>query len=471
MRAKISWLGSWLGQNQRTIRGIQWFIIVFYAFLIIIPPFLPLPDDSATLLHNLTAFAQFMFWGIWWPFVLLSIVLFGRIWCGVLCPEGSLSEFANRYGKNRGIPKWMKWGGWPFISFSLTTIYGQLTSVYQYPKPVILVLGGSTIAAIIIGLIYGKSSRVWCKYLCPVTGVFATLSKLSPYHFKPNKTQWKNFEGKTKVVHCPTLLPLRTMNSSSECLMCGKCNNHRQAIHLSGRAPNEEIIKHGDTDQSLWQSIIIIFGLCGFAMSAFQWPNSFWLVHIRDVVDSWFLVHNIMWVFDTNSPWWLLTNYPEHNDVFTWIFGLEILLYITGIGLLLGCITTAFILLASFVSGEFSKVRFNHITQALIPLGSCCVFIGLLANTFNILEKYENLGFTWTIELRFILLGLATIWSTWLAYRIISKYTSSLQRKIISLTAILTAFAIIDYSWVLVLHVWTIKADGVPWNTLWMSFL
>jgi polyferredoxin len=469
MHPEIAKFGNFLGRHQKTIRGIQWVVILFYALLIIVPPFLPLPDDSSTLLNNITAFAQFMFWGVWWPFVLVSIVLFGRMWCGVLCPEGSLSEFANRYGRGRGIPKWMKWGGWPFVSFSITTIYGQLTSVYQYPKPVILVLGGSTVAAIIIGLIYGKSSRVWCKYLCPVTGVFAVLSKLSPYRFKPDKHQWREFKGTLQVVNCPTLLPLRTMTSNSECLMCGKCNNHREAIHLDWRSPNQEMVKFGKTDQTLWESIIIIFGLCGFAMSAFQWPNSFWLIHIREIVESWFLAHNIMWVFGTNPPWWLLTNYPEHNDVFTWIFGFELLIYIIVIGLLLGSISTILIALSVRVSGELNKQHFNYLSQSLIPLGACCVFIGLVANTINILEKYADMGFTWTTVARFTLLTLATIWSLYLAFRFIRKLTKSYLRRTISLLLMILTFAVIDYSWVLVLHVWTVKADKIPWNTLWVS--
>lgn len=98
-------MGNWLGRHQKLIWRIQWAVILIYAFLIIVPANLPLPTDAATLFHNLTVTAQFIFWGVWWPFVLLSMILFGRLWCGMLCPEGALSEFANRYGRGGKIPR------------------------------------------------------------------------------------------------------------------------------------------------------------------------------------------------------------------------------------------------------------------------------------------------------------------------------------------------------------------------------
>lgn len=173
------------------IRSLQWIVVAVYALLILVPVFLPLPDETAHLWSNLTLIAQFAFWGIWWPFVLVSMVLMGRVWCGVLCPEGALTEFASKHGRGRAIPRWVRWGGWPFVAFALTTIYGQMVSVYQYPKAVLLVLGGSTVGAIIIGYLYGRDKRVWCKYLCPVNGVFGLLAKLAPLHYKVNEDAWR----------------------------------------------------------------------------------------------------------------------------------------------------------------------------------------------------------------------------------------------------------------------------------------
>ena len=70
-------LGGWMQRNAHWIRRLQWLIVLFYAFLLIVPACLPLPDETAHVLSNLTVFAQFMFWGIWWPFVLLSMVVMG----------------------------------------------------------------------------------------------------------------------------------------------------------------------------------------------------------------------------------------------------------------------------------------------------------------------------------------------------------------------------------------------------------
>lgn len=465
----VARLGYWFAAHQKIIRSIQWVIILIYASLIIIPAMLPLPNDSATLFHNLTLLAGFIFWGVWWPFVLISIVLFGRLWCGVLCPEGALSEIANRYGRQKSIPKWIRWNGWPFVAFGITTLYGQMTSIYQYPKPVLLILGGSTVAAIIIGFLYGSSSRVWCKYLCPVTGVFNLLARLAPWRYQPMNVNANRYEANSlNRVRCPTLLPLPKMTGAANCLMCGKCGIAKDKMQLSLRSPHEEIVILGEKRNSFFDSMLIIFGLCGLALAAFQWSTSFWFQHFRDVIDSWALVHSLTVAFNTNVPWWVLTHYPERGDVFSWLYGLEVVSYIFLMGLIIGLMLTSVIAVATRLTGQLTLSRFNHLTQSFIPLSGCNVFIGLLANTTNLLQKYANLGFIWVNDVKYILLGLASLWSAILAFKIIKRYTSSMTRRIMSLLSMSIGFAVIDYSWLLMLHIWSLKADSVPWNTLWI---
>ncbi len=99
-------LGNGMRRHAGMIRTLQWTVVLFYAVLLVLPALLPLPDSQARMPNNLTLFAQFLFWGLWWPFVLLSIILFGRLWCGALCPEGALSEWASQYGRGMGAFQW-----------------------------------------------------------------------------------------------------------------------------------------------------------------------------------------------------------------------------------------------------------------------------------------------------------------------------------------------------------------------------
>ncbi|MGF6305410.1 polyferredoxin [Paraburkholderia sp. WC7.3d] len=285
---RLAAAGQWMQRHGALIRGIQWVVVALYAFLIIVPALMPLPDDTAHLWNNLTLAAQFVFWGIWWPFVLLSMVMLGRVWCGVLCPEGALAEFASKFGRGRAIPHWMRWGGWPFVAFGITTIYGQMVSVYQYPKAVLLVLGGSTFAAIVIGLLYGREKRVWCKYLCPVNGVFSLLARLAPFHYKVDEDAWRrsytNGEHGHRVIpiNCAPLVPLRNMKGAADCHMCGRCSGHRDAIALTWRKPSTEVVQLGDKKANPWDTALILYGLLGIAIGAFHWTASRWVHRPED---------------------------------------------------------------------------------------------------------------------------------------------------------------------------------------------
>ena len=106
---RLARLGEWMRSHRGRIVGLQWIVLLAYTVLVVTPAFLPLPRTGDHLWNHLTLAAQFVFWGIWWPFVLLSMMLMGRVWCGVLCPEGFLSEQVSRVGLGRPVPRWLKW--------------------------------------------------------------------------------------------------------------------------------------------------------------------------------------------------------------------------------------------------------------------------------------------------------------------------------------------------------------------------
>lgn len=454
---RLARTGDWMRRNGALIRGIQWIVVLVYAVLILVPIFLPLPDETAHIWSNLTLIAQFCFWGIWWPFVLVSMVLMGRVWCGVLCPEGALTEFASKFGKNWAIPRWMRWSGWPFVAFALTTIYGQMVSVYQYPKAVLLVLGGSTLGAMIVGYLYGREKRVWCKYLCPVNGVFGLLAKLAPFHYKVNEDAWRasydTHGKKTIAINCAPLVPLRNMKGASDCHMCGRCSGHRDAIALTWRAPTVEIVKVGRTSNNLWESSLVLYGLFGIAIGAFHWSASPWFVEAKQFIATWLIDRDIMWPFATNAPWWLLTNYPQQSDVFSWLDGGLVVSYIMATAAVLGTALTALFALSNMVLGPWSRSRFNHLVQSAIPLAGCGVFVGLSATTISLLRA-EHWPVDWANDVRAALLTVMTLWSVLLAWKVIGQHTEALSRRVLAMLPVIGALALVNYAWLLMFWIW-----------------
>ncbi len=448
--AALARAGDALRRHARTVRAIQWTVVAGYGVLVAVPAFLPLPDDRARILDDLTMFAQFVFWGLWWPFVLVSMVLFGRLWCGVFCPEGALSEAASRHGRGRGIPGWVRWQGWPFAAFALTTVYGQLVSVYQYAQAALLVLGGSTLAAIAVGWLYGRGKRVWCRHLCPVSGVFGLLARLAPLHFGVDEVAWVAGRGTTAPVNCAPLIDIRRMRGASACHACGRCSGQRGAVALSMRAPSHEIVVVGAQAGKAWDTVLLLFGLMGIAIGAFHWSASPWFIELKGAVATWAVERGWDWLLGDGAPWWLLTHYPENNDVFTWLDGGLIVAYILATAAVLGSLV-----LACTWGGARALGRgvLHHLALAYVPLGGCGMFIGLSAITASLLRP-EGVPLGELDEARTLLLAGATLWSLGLARGIARRYPVSGARRAAAVLAVVAGTVPVLYAWALLLWLW-----------------
>jgi hypothetical protein len=443
-------LGDAMARHRRFILGLQWIVVVIYVFLVAAPAFLPLPAEDAHLWNDLTRFAQFAFWGIWWPFVMLSMMLMGRVWCGVFCPEGALSEFASRRGLGLAIPRFLRWGGWPFVSFALTTLIGQLTSIYEYPKPALLILGGSTVAAVVVGFLYGRGVRVWCRYLCPANGVFALLARLAPVHFSVNEAAW-NRSGKQRAVDCPPLLDVKHQAGSGACHACGRCSGHREAVSLVPRSISEGVLTLKNARGMKWESITLLFGVLGVATGAFQWSASPYYVKLNMTLAALAVKADMLWLLNANAPWWLLTHYPEINDAFTWLDGISITLYIMATALVLGAGQVFFLSLAQ---RTFSgRVSFWRLALGLTPLGGISVFLGLSMLTLNQLHQ-DGIDLPGISVIRAALLALAVLWSLWIVWQTLGKNSIAMQRRLLAMVFVSLALALPVTSWAMLFFVW-----------------
>ncbi len=453
----VSRYGDWLRRNQKLIQRVQWLMVIAYLALVSVPAFLPLPDRTAHIWTNLTLFAQFAFWGLWWPFVLLSMVLVGRSWCGVFCPEGALTEMVSRRGRGHAIPRWVTWKFWPFVAFVCTTIYGQMISVYQYPKPALVILGGSTAGAIAIGYLYGRNKRVWCRYLCPVNGVFGLLAKLAPVHFNVDEEAWSRsrqaHNAGVSRVNCAPLVPLRLMKGNHDCHVCGRCVDFRGAIELAPRSPNREIVEIAGASPKPVETLLIVFGLMGVAAGAFHWGASPWYVEIKQNLATWLIDHGVMWPLQASAPWWIFTNYPDVNDQLTLLDGAVLIFYIAATALAVGALVSACLYAATRCIGPFASKRYHHLAQSLIPIAACGVFLGLSATTVSLLRA-EGLTFGFLSALRAGLLGGAALWSVVLAWKIAGRWTGDWLRRCAATFSVGLAVSIGVLSWALLFWIW-----------------
>jgi hypothetical protein len=451
-RGALARIGDALRRHRGPILALQWVIVAFYALLVVVPAFLPLPQSGSSIVSDLTLFAQFAFWGIWWPFVIASTMLLGRAWCGLFCPEGTLTEFASRHGLGKAIPHWMRWSGWPFVAFAITTVYGQLVSVYEYPKAVLLVLGGSTLAAVAVGFVYGKGKRVWCRHLCPVNGVFELLAKVAPLHFRVDEQAWKRYSARAPSVDCAPLVDLRHMKSASPCHACGRCSGHRGAIALAARSPNHEVLALAPRDAGASPALLLIFGVLGLALAAFQWTVSPWFVALKQSLAQWLVEHDWLALLDDRTPWWLLTNYPEASDVMTWLDGLCIAFYLAGFALLFGGATLAAMTGAARLAGG-TRFDWKALAMGLVPIGGVGLFLGLSMLTLTQLRA-EHLAIPYVGALRATLLAAGLAWSAWLGTRIVFSGNAPRSARAAALALYAVPLVLAGCNWYYVLWRW-----------------
>jgi len=228
--------------------AVQTFTLAAFGLLIAGGLAAPHVEQKMAGVLRHTNLAALIVWSLWWPLVIISAVLVGRVWCQV-CPMELVNSLVSRIGLKRKVPPFMA-SGWAAGVFYSLALLGFIRTFWAHRFPermaaFFLFLFASTI---IVGLIFEK--RAFCNFLCPVgrlLGLYACCAALE-WRVRDAKTcdacRGKDCVAARNAYHltarsCTSNLYPASIEDNRECLVCTQCRKvcASDNLRLSLRRP------------------------------------------------------------------------------------------------------------------------------------------------------------------------------------------------------------------------------------------
>ncbi len=175
---------------------------------------------------NLTRrWVLFVLWMLWWPFLYISLLFVGRVWCGFLCPARIAADFGNKLNKSKKDPL-MKYSFFSFVLFFFIAFWEQVSGLFGSPRLTFLFLFSFFVSAFLIGIFIPRAG--FCRHFCPIGAIFKPFGRLSFFGLRTDKKKCSECKTKDcirggKYPPCPVYLNVPTLQSNSECLLCVNC--------------------------------------------------------------------------------------------------------------------------------------------------------------------------------------------------------------------------------------------------------
>lgn len=186
-------------------------------------------------------------WGVWWPWLLLSVVLGARSWCSY-CPLEAIGGLAARWRRPQTPPRWLQRSGpWlamvGFLAIMVTELAADMLAIPRHTGWLLLALLAATL---LVDQLLGP--RSWCKFLCPLGRMISQFSKLSLVELHSNNNVCSSqcqVDDCIKVKQCPMGLHPTAVNTSDHCIFCGSCVRYcpHHAIRLDLRPPLQGVLQ------------------------------------------------------------------------------------------------------------------------------------------------------------------------------------------------------------------------------------
>lgn len=174
--------------------------------------------------------------------VLISGVLFGRVFCGWFCPLGTVQGWISRFlrritgGRKHWLPihlprwldrpmRWVKWLvlGW-VVYASITAVVPPLMAFCPYRTLFTMNVGSALGAGVVVVFLIWSIAieRFWCRYACPLGAVLSVTNLFSRWRIKADETSCVSC-GRCEAI-CPMDIdPSTEVERSMECIRCMEC--------------------------------------------------------------------------------------------------------------------------------------------------------------------------------------------------------------------------------------------------------
>lgn len=427
---------------------------MFFGFLalMVVPLWLPLPGDAATFYNNFTLFANFVIWGLWFPLVFVSVIFTGRSWCGVLCPLGACSEWANGIGLKRRIPRWVRWQGTPIISFVLITVLAQTVDARGFPQGIAVVFGLAFAGAIVLGFVYGpgKKQRPWCRHMCPIGLMLGVFSRIGAVQFAPKRPK-PGGEAYAERGICPTMIDINRKTESRHCIECFRCVHpeSKGGLKLLLRRPGAEVAQIRDHNPNAAE-VMFLFVATGLSLGGFLWLILPQYERLREAVGTWAIERGWYWI-GTAGPSWLMSVHPAGREVYTWLDFFMICGFMLACAGLVTAVLGALTALSSWMAGragadrDFGR-RFVEQAYAYMPVAMVSLVIGLGGELF---QGLVSLGLSASVvaDVKAALFALGVVWSVGLGHRLLGVQGLAQARRWFALLPLVAGSAVIGAFW------------------------
>lgn len=437
-------------RHKEKLVWIHFTLFVFFLTVMIVPLFTPSPIEGSTAFNNLKLFSLFLFWGLWFPLVFVSVIFTGRLWCGVLCPMGAASEWANKIGLKRSIPRWVRWEGTPLISFLIITLLGQTLDVRDQNDAMLKIFGGTLVFAVLIGFLYGRYKRVWCRHLCPIGLLLGVFSRLSWVHLAPKRPIAGGDRYAEKGV-CPTLIDINHKAESRHCIECFRCvkPSSQGGLFLRFRRFSEEIIGIAHHHPNMAEVCFIFMGT-GIALGGFLWLILPFYNQLRTELGTWLLNHGQYWI-GNHGPGWLMSIHNGQGQSYNWLDFISIITFMLGTLLLTGLSLALLTALGAGLShhpqsNKSFKHRFIELGYSFAPIAMISIILGLGDLLFGVIAQIGLPAFI-LLGTKLGLFMIAFIWSLYLGNQLLLGYGLPLSQRLISLLPFLIGCTLIALAW------------------------